>query len=43
MAIVNREARAELTRAVVKRYQGSGKDEKTRILDEFVRLTGYYR
>ena len=43
MAIVNREARAELTRAVVERYRGSSKDEKTLILNEFVRLTGYGR
>jgi len=43
MTIVNREARAELTRAVAERYHESSKDEKTRILDEFVRLTGYHR
>ncbi len=43
MAVVNREARVELTRAVSERYRGSTKDEKTLILNEFVRLTGYHR
>lgn len=43
MEIVNREARAELTRAVAERYRGSSRDEKTLILNEFVRLTGYHR
>ena len=43
MAYVNREARAELARAVAERYQRSSKEEKTRILDEFVRVTGYHR
>ena len=43
MSTVNREARAELTRAVAERYRGSSKDEKTLILNEFVRLTGYHR
>jgi len=43
MAVVNREARVELTRAIAERYRGSTKDEKTLILNEFVRLTGYHR
>jgi hypothetical protein len=43
MAVISREARAELVSAVVERYQASSKVDKTRILDEFVRLTGYHR
>ena len=43
MAVVNRDARVELTRAVSDRYRGSTKDEKTMVLNEFVRLTGYLR
>ena len=43
MAVISREARVELVSAVVERYQASSKVDKTRILDEFVRLTGYHR
>ncbi|MBW2588895.1 MAG: ISNCY family transposase, partial [Deltaproteobacteria bacterium] len=43
MAVISREAREELVSAVVERYQASSKVDKTRILDEFVRLTGYHR
>ena len=32
-----------LTREVSKRYQQAGKKEKTRILDEVVKTTGYNR
>lgn len=43
MAIVSREVRAELTRAIAERYRTSSKVEKTLILDEYARLTGYHR
>ena len=43
MAKISREARIEIVSAVSERYQGSSKGDKTRILDEFVRLTGYHR
>ena len=43
MAIISRKARVELVNAVGERYRASGKVDKTRILDEFVRLTGYHR
>ncbi len=43
MANISREARLEIVRAVAERYQASSKADKTRILDEFVRLTGYHR
>jgi hypothetical protein len=43
MGIISRQARAELVRAVSARYQGSSKLDKTRILDEFVRVTGHHR
>ena len=43
MAKISREARAELVAAVSSRYRTSSKSEKTRILDEFVRVTGYHR
>lgn len=35
--------RDDLVRAVVKRYGRSGRDEKTRILDEFAAVTGSHR
>jgi hypothetical protein len=43
MAIISRKARLELVLAVAERYRTSTKSDKTRILDEFVRLTGYHR
>jgi len=43
MANISREARLEIVRAVAERYHASSKADKTRILDEFVRLTGYHR
>lgn len=43
MAKISREARAELVGAVATRYGSASKDDKTRILDEFVRITGYHR
>ena len=38
MANISREARLEIVRAVAERYHASSKADKTRILDEFVRL-----
>ena len=43
MAKISREARAELVSAVGARYRGSNRGDKTRILDEFVRVTGDHR
>ena len=43
MVIISRAARVELVQAVAERYITSSKTDKTRILDEFVRLTGYHR
>jgi len=43
MAIISRKARVELVLAVADRYRTSTRSDKTRILDEFVRLTGYHR
>ncbi len=43
MGIISKKTRVELVSAVVERYQASSKADKTRILDEFVRLTGYHR
>lgn len=37
------DARAELITAIVRRYHDSARTEKTRILDEFVAVTGYHR
>ncbi len=37
------QARMELVGAVAERYKKSSKEEKTRILDEFVRITRYHR
>jgi len=39
MADISRATRQEIVRAVAGRYQASSKGDKTRILDEFVRLT----
>jgi hypothetical protein len=40
---VSQRTRQELITAVVARYARSGRDDKTRILDEFARITGYHR
>ena len=33
----------EIVRALAERYRASSRGDKTRILDEFVRVTGYHR
>lgn len=43
MARISREARRELVGAVAARYRASSKNDKTRILDEFIRVTGHHR
>ena len=43
MAKISRDAKGELIGAVKQRYDGACKEEKTRILDEFVALTGFHR
>ena len=43
MAKISREARAELLGVVGTRYRAAGRRDKTLILDEFVRVTGYHR
>ena len=43
MRRVSMATRAELVEAVAQRYIGSGREEKTRILDEFVAVTGFHR
>lgn len=35
--------RSELTAAIVERYRAACRDDKRRILDEFVAVTGYHR
>jgi hypothetical protein len=40
---VSAETRQDLLQAVRERYRGSLKEEKLRILDEFVAVTGYHR
>src|SRR5215210_606183 len=40
---VSTETRQDLLQAVQERYRGSLKEEKLRILDEFVAVTGYHR
>ena len=37
------ETRAELIAAVGSRYRASSREEKARILDEFVAVSGYHR
>jgi len=37
------ETRQDLMTAICERYQGGTKDNKLRILDEFVAITGYHR
>lgn len=43
MSKVSTETRRELVQAIVGRYRTVGLEEKGRILDEFVALTGYHR
>ena len=43
MAKLKRRTREELIRATVARYGESSREEKSRILDEFVALTGFHR
>src|ERR671933_2451378 len=43
MRQVSMATRDELVAAVVERYRQSGRHEKTRILDEFVAVTGFHR
>lgn len=40
---VSKDTRDELVTAIARRYRESGRKEKTRILDEFVAVTGYHR
>ena len=40
---VSVETRQDLLEAIRERYRGGTKDEKLRILDEFVAVTGYHR
>ena len=43
MRRVSMATRDELITAVINRYGGSDRREKTRILDEFVAVTGFHR
>ena len=43
MRLVSMTTRDELVEAMAQRYVGSGRDEKARILDEFVAVTGFHR
>ena len=43
MSTISPQARQELVTAVAERYQRSTPDERGRVLDEFVALTGYHR
>lgn len=40
---MSKDTRDELVTAIARRYRESGRKEKTRILDEFVAVTGYHR
>lgn len=40
---ISKQSKQELTEAIGHRYAGASKQEKTRILDEFIALTGYHR
>jgi len=40
---ISKQSKQELTVAIRHRYAGASKHEKTRILDEFIALTGYHR
>ena len=40
---ISKQSKQELTEAIRHRYSGASKHEKTRILDEFIALTGYHR
>lgn len=43
MAGLSMATRSELTAAIVERYRAACRDDKRRILDEFVAVTGYHR
>lgn len=43
MGTISRQARQELLNAIKGRYAAASTDDKARILDEFVALTGYHR
>ena len=40
---ISTDGRRELVQAISERYRASASDEKARILDEFVAVTGYHR
>ena len=40
---VSAETRQDLLQAIRERYRGGLKEEKLRILDEFIAVTGYHR
>jgi hypothetical protein len=40
---ISKQSVQELTAAIQQRYARASKQEKTRILDEFVAMTGYHR
>ncbi len=40
---ISMSTRKELLRAIRERYAGKGRVEKSRIIDEFVAVTGYHR
>jgi hypothetical protein len=40
---ISAETRKELLKAIRERYRAGTKDEKLRILDEFVAVAGYHR
>ena len=40
---ISKQSRQELTEAIRQRYATASKQDKSRILDEFVAMTGYHR
>lgn len=40
---ISQETRREVTQLIKARYATAAKEEKSRLLDEFIRLTGYHR